>query len=123
MKISLFSVAFSLSAVSSVSARRKKTEDDPAQVLEKQFSRVLGGARHEQKKVARHLKGGRGVSLTLSVNLKRFGVCCVCFLVFSSSLRYSSVHAARLFNRNAKSVTNSTNITPMTRARMTFTMH
>jgi hypothetical protein len=28
-----------------------------------------------------------------------------------------------LFNRNAKSVTNSTNITPMTRARMTFTMH
>lgn len=80
MKISLFSVAFSLSVVSLVSARRKKTEDDPSQSLEKEFSRVLGRARNEQKKVARHLS--KSVSLTLSMNLKRFGVCFACFLVF-----------------------------------------
>jgi hypothetical protein len=75
MKINLFSVAFSLSVVSSVSARRKKTEDDPSLSLEKEFSRVLDGGRREQKQAARHLSGGRGVSLTLSVNLKSFVVC------------------------------------------------
>jgi hypothetical protein len=62
MKTSVFSTALLLAFVTLAEARIKKnTEDEAADKLEDEFSKVLGGSRGEKnRQKKRHLSGGKG---------------------------------------------------------------
>jgi len=57
----IYSLAIVLSLLPSVTARRRKGEEDASKKLERQFTRVLGGPREQKKQPERHLSGKGGI--------------------------------------------------------------